>query len=93
MLDQFVDDVYMTLQGELISTAAVPGVENLFEEGKACFVYYENVLCAYARLCARLGADEEDSDVEEIIHNLMLITDILAKRMFEYGAQFCSGSL
>lgn len=88
MTAEFINDVYLTLQGELVPEAAVAGVENLFEEGNACYAHYAAMHCAYERLRARLGVDDEDKDVEVIIHSLMAITDILAKRMFEHGAQF-----
>ena len=86
MTKKWIDDIYMTLQGELIPEAAVPGVENLFEEGKPCYVHYGNMLRAYERLCQRLGENEDDPDVEIIISSFMAITNILAKRMFAYGA-------
>lgn len=89
----FIEDVYMTLQGELEVSSAVPGVENLFDEGKPCCTHYEEMLCAYERLCERLGVEDEDADVEILINSLMSITDILAKRMYAYGALFARKSL
>ncbi len=86
MNDEFAENVYLTLQGLLVPSACVPGVENLFETGSECDCCYNEMLLAYGRLCDRLGAGEEDCDVETILRCMMRICDLLALKMFEYGA-------
>lgn len=88
MAEMFKEDVYLTLQGVIVREARVNGVENAFEEGSPCAKHYANMLHAYSRLCTRLGVPGEDPDVEEIICSLMSITEILAYKMYEYGAIF-----
>ena len=88
MYDDFVENVYLTLQGLIVEELRVEAVENVFEEGSACATYYAQRQEAYSRLCARLGSSQEDADVEEIINALMCITDIVAYKMYEYGARF-----
>ena len=79
--------VYYTLLGEAEEGFCVPGVENLFEEGSACDRAYEQMLAAYARLRERLGIENEDADVEQIINALRTIERIVSMKMFECGAQ------
>ena len=64
--EQFIEDVYNTLEGCLVAAACVPGVENLYAEGKHCMELYAEIQDAYGRLCDRLGVQDEDADVEII---------------------------
>lgn len=43
---------------------------------------------AYSRICARLGQENEDTDVEIIINSLLSIQKELCFKMYEYGAKF-----
>ena len=79
--------VYHTLLGEAEEGFCVPGVENLFEEGSVCDCAYEQMLDAYARLRERLGIENEDADVEQIINALRTIERTVSMKMFEYGVQ------
>ncbi|MBQ9148260.1 MAG: hypothetical protein IJX69_01710 [Oscillospiraceae bacterium] len=83
-----ISDIYDTLQGVLVESACVPGVENLFELGTNCDQWYCQMLDAYGRLCARLGVADGDSDVEIIIHSLMAIGRELSFHMYRCGARF-----
>lgn len=78
--------VYQTLSGELEPWAQVPGVENLFDEGKNCQIRYEEIYCAYQRICEKIGAGDEDDDLEMIINHMRRIQQEIAFRMYEYGA-------
>ncbi len=82
------EEVYFTLLGE--ACEPVPGVENAFADGSVCDKCYSEMLDAYARIRDRLGAQEEDADVEIIINSLRRITDEMCYRMFYYGAQLGS---
>ncbi len=63
-------------------------VKSEFEEGGYCLEAYGKVLDAYARLCERLEADEEDEDVEVIIDEMNGIMKHVALKMFQYGVFF-----
>ena len=86
--EQFVEDVYNTIQGILIPQAQVQGVENLFAPGEKCAGYYEQMLDACQRLCHRLGVEDEDEDVEVIIWTLREMTWEISRKMYHYGAKF-----
>lgn len=80
-----IENIYQTLIGVMNEEYCVAGVENLFVEGSECDCAYDQMLEAYARLRNRLGVQNEDADVEMIIHSLMKIERLVAIKMFEYG--------
>ncbi|MBQ4600006.1 MAG: hypothetical protein IJB17_00025 [Oscillospiraceae bacterium] len=82
----FMEDVYASLQGLLVSP--IPGVEDLFTEGSDCARWYKEMRDAYARLRDRLGVIDEDADIEIMIQALQDITDTLCYKMYAYGAMF-----
>lgn len=82
----FIEAVYDSLQGNLIEP--IPGVKNAFESGSECQKLYADMLKAYARICGRLGKNDEDGDVEVIINALLRIQKILCMEMYSYGARF-----
>lgn len=86
--DQFIEDVYYTLGGQLVQEACVAGVENLYAEGKNCEKWYADILDAYERLRDRLGVQEEDEDVEIIIDSFLSICRETGYHMYLYGTQF-----
>lgn len=88
MNNLIAERVYETLSGVLLDEYCVPGVENVFRNGNACAKLYSQILDAYARLCERLGTDEEDADVEIIINPFDQIAKILGLKMFDYGIKF-----
>jgi len=88
MENSFIEDIYETLQGETAPGFVVPGVENLFDEGKKCALCYKEVYDAERRLEDRLGVEPYDKDVEKIITALMDIQRVMCFKMYEYGAQF-----
>ena len=86
-----IENIYLTLIGQMEDAFCVPGVENLFAEGSECDCSYTQMLDAYGRLRERLGVDDEDADVEQIINALRKIEKIISMRMFEYGMNFAGG--
>ena len=68
------DELYDTVRGLMASEYAVAGVENLFAEGSYCQRRYDDMRQAYARLCVRLGVEDEDRDLEQMISALDDIT-------------------
>lgn len=88
MLITFAERVYDTLCGNLVESAQIPGVENLFSDNAPCQISYERMLDAYARIRERLNCGDEDQDVEVIINELLRIGKLTGLKMFEYGARF-----
>ncbi len=88
MNDQFIEDVYETLQGETAPGFVVPGVENLFDEGKKCALLYKEVYDAQRRIEERLDVEPYDEDVEKIITALLGIQREMCFKMYAYGARF-----
>ncbi|MBE6917704.1 MAG: hypothetical protein E7470_07400 [Ruminococcaceae bacterium] len=86
-----IESIYLTLIGQMEEAFCVAGVENLFEEGRECDCAYNQMLDAYARLRDRLGVENEDADVEQIIDALRKIEKIISMKMLEYGMQFAGG--
>ena len=81
------EDVYYTLLGEMVDDAKVPGVENLFFSGSPCDQNYKRMLYAYEQLCQRLNQEGEYADIETIISSLLENQQIIALKMYEYGAK------
>ena len=84
----YIDDIYLSLQGLLTDDEKVPGVENLWTPGSFCDHQYNLMLEASGRLCDRLGVADEDADVEAMINALLRIQQELCRQMFLYGAKF-----
>lgn len=82
-----LEDIYYTLCGELIDEARVPGVENAFAPGSLCDREYGKLRGACDRLLTRLGKEDEDADVEEIIDAMLSIQRELCFQMYRLGAQ------
>ncbi len=78
--------IYEALTGMCSYRLPYTEVEDLFEEGKACDILYNNVYDAKLRLNQRLGT-EEDRDIELMISCLLEICRIVAYRMYPYGAK------
>lgn len=81
------DEVSDTVRGLMVPEYAVAGVENLFAEGSYCQRRYDDMREAYARLCVRLGVEDEDRDLEQMISALDDITARLCRTMYEHGRQ------
>ena len=87
MNDKEVDVIYELLNGTRIRQSGDPEIENMFADGSACEILYDQVYRANLRLCQRLGV-VEDADVETIIDSLLCICEQIGKRMYHYGAAF-----
>ncbi len=85
-MNQFTK-IYETMLGLLESEAQVSGVENAFEEGSPCAGAYEDMRNAYERLCARLGAANEDPDLDLMVEKMEFIQKELCRRMFALPRQ------
>jgi len=88
MENEFIENVYDTLNGETEPAFQVPGVVNAFAEGSECELLYGKVYDAQRRLEVRLGVEPYDRDVEEIISSLQAIQRELCFQMYYYGAKF-----
>ena len=88
MDDQFVKEVFDTLNGQYGDADGVPGVENAFTQGGRCLQLYGDALDAYERLCNRLGQKDDDEDVEIIFNAFLDIIEIMSTKMYHYGAMF-----
>lgn len=64
-------------------------VKDEFAEGMPCDLLYKNIFNANRRLCNRLQV-EEDQDVEEIITDLLSISEYLSMKMYDYCMLFSS---
>ena len=65
---------------------AYPPIPFAFAEGEYCMNEYSDMLDAYERLRKRLGVQDEDRDVEDIINAFLNMQRELCFRMFRYGA-------
>ena len=82
------EQVYATLLKSLETESELPWVTPVFVPGHPCFDVYCEMQAAYDRLRQRLGVEEEDADVEEIISCLLKQEEILAMEMFRYGRRY-----
>ena len=83
MLD--FDDIYESMLGLRLPEACVPGVEDAFSEGSLCQREYDRMRSAYERLCTRLGAGDEDPDLNTMVNALEAIQQELCERMYRFG--------
>lgn len=86
MHDDFVDKVYLSLQGQL--SQPLDGVESIFCAGSRCQLALYRMRDAYTRLCERLSVEDEDEDVEEIILAFMEMSEELGRHMYRCGHKF-----
>lgn len=82
------EQIYETLQNTLESEYCGPWVQPVFIPGHPCFEAYCNMMKAYERLRIRLGEADDDTDVEEIINNLLAYGKLVAMEMFLCGIQY-----
>lgn len=77
--------VYETMGCLLIPECRLPWVEEIFVPGHPYYESYCDMRSAYARIAHRLGAEEEDQDLEIVVDSLLEHGRIGAMKMFEYG--------
>ena len=87
-MNYFADAVYDTLMGMAAEGFEIPGVENIFEEGKLCDKLYDQMQDAYRCICERLSVTGEDKDLETVVMSLMAICKETGRKMYHYGAVF-----
>lgn len=87
MTQEQVEDIYLTMLGQLLNSPWVDLVNNLYEEGSQCERLYGEMFDANVRLVARLGAIDEDEDVEIIINALLEIAKLQSYEMFRCGLE------
>ncbi len=75
-------DTYETMLGLREKEAEVKWVKNAFAEGSICAAEYEKMREAYERVCQRLGAGEEDADLDMIVESMENIQKELCRNMY-----------
>ena len=83
---RFEEQVYQSLCGNL--ARPINGAESLYYPGSKCETAWESMALAYERLLIRLGGEDEDKDIEEIISALLTIQQEMAMKMFECGREY-----
>jgi len=83
---EYVDALYQSLCGNMVQP--VSGVNSLYYPGSDCDRAWEEITQAYEHLRERLGVEDEDKDVEDIISAFLSIQYEFATKMFEYGRQY-----
>lgn len=82
---ELCEQVYESLMGLLRPEYCLNWVETIVVPGQPCYEEYARMRKAYARLCQRLGVQDEDADVEIIVDALLNYGRISALEMFKYG--------
>ena len=85
MEEEQIDDIYLTMLGQLCHGPYVGKIENLYRDGGPGDVLYGEVYDTKNRLVRKLGGLDEDEDVEYIINTMMKIAQIEAYEMFRCG--------
>ena len=87
MEEALIDWVYMSVTGQLVQDAALPGVENAFGPGKRCDTLYSEM---YDLLETRFDPenDADDPVLTEILNDMSAIQKDLCFRMFRLGMRF-----
>ena len=88
MEDAIAQQVLDSLLGHLLPEYHLNWVETIFVPGHPCYEEYGKMYDTYPVLCSRLGAGEEDPDVERMVDALLNHGRILALEMFEYGRKY-----
>ncbi len=80
------EEIYQSLCGNL--KKPIPGAESLYYEGSRCENAWGDISLAYESLRVRLGVEDEDRDVEDIMQAFLTIQHELALKMFEFGREY-----
>ena len=80
--------VYEIITGERTMFPSALPVENLFTKGSACDLLHADIWDAQMRLLDRLGAIDEDPDLEIILSSFWRMNRIIGEKMFYYGSIF-----
>ena len=92
-MDKLARRVFETMTGMLIPEYRVPGVENLAVRGtpydEACKIAWE----ARLRLSERLGTDDQDEDLLDLVNAMDGVQEIIAIEMFKKGYEFAKNGI
>ena len=77
-----VEEIYASMVGELLEP--LDGIPDEYITGSYCDQLYREACAARARICQRLGVDE-DPDLETIFDSFCDINTYLCRKMFEYS--------
>ena len=84
------DTIYQIMNGyvdsEQLTLPETIAIVDEFDENRECGKLYEKVYAAKVRMEERFGEDAEP-DIEEIISSMEKISEILAMKMYQYGAE------
>lgn len=91
--DSLVEQVYYSAIGMAVEESRVPSVIDQYGPQGKCHGLYNQMRDAYERVCARLGVDEEDSDLDQIVDLMEDISKEVAFEMFRCGAMFQNSNI
>lgn len=86
----FIDEVYLSLTGDLCEEYRVPGVEDLYAQGTPCDLLYQEMRDAYERLLDRLGRIDDDEDLDIIVDTMTTICKETSYAMYRCGEKFAA---
>ncbi len=81
-IEKEFEDIYLTLTGNREDEYCIPGVEDAFAPGSLCAQEYDTMRAAYERICQRLGVQDEDSDLDQILFSMEAIQKELCRRIW-----------
>ena len=85
LTEKNMEDIYLTMIGQLVAGPWEDKVQNLFGPGMPCDRLYNRVYDLKIRLNKRLGVFDEDPDVELMIDTLLEIGEIQSYEMLLCG--------
>lgn len=88
MLMELKEQIYLSMNGLLQPGYTAPGVADEFVPGRKSYALYSQMLDAYLSVCARLGNDDGDCEVDTFVNCLLALGEEQAYIMYEYGAKF-----
>lgn len=91
MTDKEIQRIYLTLTGQLIPGAEVPGVPDAFCEGSECDRLLDEIYEARNRVQERLGG-EDDADLERILGGYEAMQEVLCLEMFRLGLRWATAA-
>ena len=91
MEEALINWVYMSVTGQLVKDAMVPGVENAYNAGSLCDKCYNEM---HELLATRFNSenDEDDRMLTVILNDMSTIQKELCFRMFRLGMRFALDS-
>lgn len=84
-MEKQFDEIYFSLLGDAVEP--IPGINCIFAPGTECESCLYKIQTAYDNLRRRLCSQDEDPDVETILSASLYITEMLCRKIYEYGAK------